>query len=274
MTMPTTDDAAEACYTVTDGIAHVVLNRPAALNAIDDRMNAALAAIWDRFAADDEAGVAILSGAGRSFCAGADLKSFIPRWRGADMMAPRRNAAMGLGGDLTRGRHRLAKPVIAALHGHVIGAGFELALACDIRIAAEDTRLGVFELRYGLHQGDGGLVRLVAVAGIGTALDLTLTGRPVDAVEARQLHLVSQVVPRDQLMAAADTTARMILANGRTAVQSARETILDLIGRPLDDALRLEAINGYSALGDFSEAGPRLDQFMAGVASGAGRSDD
>jgi enoyl-CoA hydratase len=249
-------------YMVEEGIARITMNRPEALNALDDRLNDALAVAWDRFAADDAADVAVLSGEGRAFCTGADLKSFIPRWQGADMMAPRRNAPTGIGGGLTRGRHRLVKPVVAALHGHVIGGGFELALACDIRIAAEDASFGVFELRYGLHQGDGGLVRLSAIAGIGTALDLTLTGRPVDAAEALRLRLVSRVVPRSDLMAVALETAARIRANGRTAVRSAKETVLELIGRPLDDALRLETLYGYSSLGDFGEAGPRLARFL------------
>ncbi|HAE51072.1 MAG TPA: enoyl-CoA hydratase [Tistrella mobilis] len=250
-----------ALYDLRDGIAWITLNRPAALNALDDALNDELGRIWDRFAADDDAQVAVVTGAGKAFCAGADLKTFIPKWEDADLMAPRRNAAMGIAGGITRGRHQLTKPVIAAINGHAIGGGFELALACDIRIASDRAKFGVFEVRHGLHQGDGGLVRLVAVAGIGVALDLTLTGREVDAEEALRLRLVSQVVPADELLQAAERVARVIMANSPTAVRSAKETILDLIGRPLDDALRLETINGYSSLGDFSDARARLGRF-------------
>lgn len=250
-------------YDKRDGIAYVTLDRPDQLNALDDAMNAELWEVWSDFGRDDGVGVAILTGAGRAFCAGADLKTFIPKWEGADMAAPRRNLARGIGGGLTRGQHRIAKPVIAAVNGHAIGGGFELALACDIRIASQDARFGVFEVRYGLHQGDGGLVRLVAVAGIGVALDLTLTGREVTAAEARELRLVSRVVPPGALMPAAEETARMILANGRDAVRSAKETVLELVGRPLDDALRLEALYGYSSLGDFSDAAARLGRFRS-----------
>lgn len=248
-------------YEKRDRIAYVTLDRPGQLNALDDAMNRDLWEVWRDFARDDGVDVAILTGAGRAFCAGADLKTFIPRWEGADMAAPRRNLAHGIGGGLTRGQHRIDKPVIAAVNGHAIGGGFELALACDIRIASEEARFGVFEVRYGLHQGDGGLVRLVAVAGIGVALDLTLTGREVTAAEAKELRLVSRVVPPGALMSAAEDTARMILANGRGAVRSAKETVLELIGRPLDDALRLEALYGYSSLGDFADAGARLEKF-------------
>jgi len=165
----------------------------------------------------------------------------------------RANVAQGLGGGLTRGRHRLRKPVIAAIHGHAVGAGLELALACDIRLAADDASFGVFEIRRGLHPGDGGLVRLVAVAGVGVAMDLALTGRPVAADEALRLRLVSRVVGRDELLTVAGQTATLIAAHPEHAVRSAKETILDLIGRPLDDALRMEALNGYTSFGSAAE---------------------
>jgi enoyl-CoA hydratase/carnithine racemase len=173
----------------------------------------------------------------------------------------RRNVATGIAGGITRGQHWINKPIIAAVNGHAIGGGFELALACDIRIASQAARFGVFEVRYGLHQGDGGIVRLVAIAGLGTALELTLTGREVDAEEALRLRLVSQVVPQEKLMETAERYAAMILRNSQQAIRSAKETMLDVVGRRLDDALRLETINAYSSLGDFSEARQRLAEF-------------
>ncbi|MBA1148817.1 enoyl-CoA hydratase/isomerase family protein [Ectothiorhodospiraceae bacterium WFHF3C12] len=246
-------------YEKHDRIAYITLNRPKALNALDESLGAALAEVWADFAADDTVDVAILHGAGKAFCAGADVKSFIPRWENASFGDLRRNAAFGLAGGITRGRHRLYKPIIAALHGHAVGAGFELALACDIRIAASDTTLGVFEVRIGLHQGDGGLVRLVNIAGMGTALDLSLTGRPVDAQEALRLGLVQRVVEPGDLLSAAEEAARQILANSQPAVRSAKETVMELVGRPLDDALRLEALYGYSSFGEFANVRNRLD---------------
>lgn len=241
-------------FEVRDQVAWIRLNRPAARNAIDPAMDAELAGCWQRFEADDDAAVAVLHAEGPSFCAGADLKASIPKWAEATPGQLRANVARGLGGGLTRGRHRLRKPVIAAVHGHAVGAGFELALACDIRIAADDVTFGVFEIRRGLHPGDGGLVRLVAIAGAGVALDLALTGRPVHADEALRLRLVSRVVPRGELLSAAAETAALIAGHSRPAVQSAKETILELIGRPLDDALRLEALYGYTSFG----SGPEL----------------
>lgn len=155
------------------------------------------------------------------------------------------------------------KPIIAAINCLAVGGGFELALACDLRIASEKARFGVFEVRYGLHQGDGGLVRLVAIAGIAAALELTLTGHEVTAEEAYRLRLVTKVVPHDHLMETAEQYASMILNNSQQAIRSTKETILDLVGRTLDDALRLETINAYSSLGDFREARERLSQFHA-----------
>ena len=246
--------------TLDNLVATIEIQRPPH-NFFDIALIKQIADVLEKLDADDDCRASVLCAEGKAFCAGADLKTFIPKWEDADLMAPRRNAAMGIAGGITRGRHRLTKPVIAAINGHAIGGGFELALACDIRIASDRAKFGVFEVRHGLHQGDGGLVRLVAVAGIGVALDLTLTGREVDAEEALRLRLVSQVVPADELLQAAERVARVIMANSPTAVRSAKETILDLIGRPLDDALRLETINGYSSLGDFSDARARLGRF-------------
>ncbi len=254
---------AKVIYEKRDRIAYVTLNRPDALNSLDDELNGELWEVWSDFARDEAVDVAILTGAGKAFSAGADLKTFIPKWEKANMLELRRNVATGIGGGLTRGQHRITKPIIAAVNGHAIGGGFELALACDIRIASEKARFGVFEVRFGLHQGDGGLVRLVAIAGTATALDLTLTGREVDAAEAFRLGLVHKVVAHENLLEAAEDYARMILKNSQPAIRSAKETILDIIGRPLDDALRLETINGYSSPGDFQETKERLAAFFA-----------
>jgi len=254
---------AKVLYEKRNRVGYVTLNRPDALNALDDGLNSELWAIWDDFAKDESVDVAILTGAGKAFCAGADLKTFIPKWEKGNMLDVRKNVPTGIGGGITRGQHRITKPIIAAINGHAIGGGFELALACDIRIASEKAKFGVFEVRYGLHQGDGGIVRLVAIAGIATALDLTLTGREVTAEEAYRLRLVTKVVPHGNLMETAEQYASTIMRNSQQAIRSAKETILDVLGRTLDDALRLETLNAYSSLGDFSEARERLAQFYS-----------
>jgi enoyl-CoA hydratase len=166
----------------------------------------------------------------------------------------------GFGGGITRGLN-IAKPVIAALNGWVIGGGIELALACDIRVAADDIQFGFFHMRRGMHFGDGGIVRLVNTCGVGIAMELELMGEPISAARALQCHLVNRVVPRAELMATAEDIAAKILRNPRVAVESAKETILAVAGRPLEDQLRLECLNGYSIMGD-PEIVARKDEFL------------
>ena len=226
-------------------IAYVTINRPEAKNAVDPETHELLWRTWEDFRDDDSLDVAILTGAGDAFCAGADLKTFIPPWMDATPRKVRDNVATGFGG-LTRGLHRIYKPTIAAVNGWALAGGLETALACDIRIASERAMFGSFEARRGYHHGDGGIVRLVNACGAGIALEMLLTAEPIDAQRAFQCNLVSRVVPHDRLMEEAERTAQQILRNSQVAVRSAKETILDVIGRPLDDALRIDALNGYS----------------------------
>jgi enoyl-CoA hydratase/carnithine racemase len=233
-------------YEKRDRIAYLTLNRPEAKNAIDPELHQLLWEAWEDFRDDDSVDVAILTGTGDAFCSGADLKTYIPpiieeatpRW-------VRENVATGLGG-LTRGLHRIYKPTIAAVNGWALAGGLETALACDIRIASERAQFGSFEARRGYHHGDGGIVRLVNVCGAGVALEMLLTAEPIDAERALRCNLVSRVVPHEQLIPAAENLAGKILRNSQAAVRSAKETILDVIGRPLDEQLRIEAWNGYS----------------------------
>jgi enoyl-CoA hydratase/carnithine racemase len=234
-------------YEKRDRIAYVTINRPEAKNAIDPEVHELLWQTWEDFRDDDAVDVAILTGTGDAFCAGADLKTYIPPLMGTmDAMWIRRNVATGLGG-LTRGLHRIYKPVIAAVNGWALAGGLETALACDIRIASERAMFGSFEARRGYHHGDGGIARLVNVCGSGIALEMLLTAEPVDAQRALQCNLVSRVVEHDRLMEEAELTARQILRNSQRAVRSAKETILDVIGKPLDEQLRIDAVNGYSS---------------------------
>jgi enoyl-CoA hydratase/carnithine racemase len=232
-------------YEKRDRIAYVTLNRPEAKNAVDPEMHRALWETWEDFRDDDAVDVAILTGAGDAFCAGADLKKYIPPiiegWGPAEVRA---NVGTGLGG-LTRGLHRIYKPVIAAVNGWALAGGLETALACDIRIASDRAMFGSFEARRGYHHGDGGIVRLVNACGAGTALAMLLTAEPIDAETALRTNLVWRVVPHDRLMEEAELVAQQILRNSQNAVRSAKETILDVIGRPLDDQLKIEALNGY-----------------------------
>ena len=243
-------------------VAYIRLNRPEVKNAIDVETHELLRDIWADFAADDDLRVAILTGTGDAFCAGADLKTHVPEWDGVGPMLARSKLPDGFAGGITRGQHRIYKPVVAALNGWVLGGGLELALACDIRIASEKAQFGSFELRRGMHPADGGIVRLVNICGAGIALEMELTGEPIDAQRALQCNMVSRVVPHDDLMAVTEDLVAKILRNDRRAVESAKETILEVIGRPLDDQLKLEALLGYAICGDNPAIRERSEQFF------------
>jgi enoyl-CoA hydratase/carnithine racemase len=251
---------AKVLYEKRDRIAYVTINRPEAKNAIDPETHELLWSTWEDFRDDDSVDVAILTGAGDAFCAGADLKTYIPpivervaQRRGRDYLEP------GFGG-LTRGLHRIYKPTIAAVNGWALAGGLETALACDIRIASERAMFGSFEARRGYHHGDGGIVRLVNTCGTGVALEMLLTAEPIDAERALRCNLVSRVVPHERLMEEAELTARRILRNSQRAVRSAKETILEMVGRPLDDQLRVEGLKAYAAI-DPEETLARLQRF-------------
>jgi len=244
-------------YEKSERLAVVTLNRPEAMNAINVRMHQELWEVWRDFSEDDAVDVAILTGSGDdAFCAGADLKEHVPEWaKHADALFPRKKIADGLGG-ITRGLHRIYKPIIAAVNGWALAGGLETALACDIRIASENARFGSFEVRRGFHHGDGGIPRLVNTCGTGVALEMLLTGEPIDAERALRCNMVSRVVPHDDLMEEAERVAHQVLRNDQWAVRSAKETILNVIGRPIDDQLAYEAFTGYS--GTANPAIPRL----------------
>jgi enoyl-CoA hydratase len=237
-------------------IAYITLNRPAVHNAIDRETDDLLFDAWSDFRSDPEIRLAILTGAGeKTFCAGADLKSHIDPWLDAGPELGRSQLARGFAGGITRGLHRTGKPIIAALNGAVIGGGIELALACDIRVASERASFGFFHMRRGMHFADGGIVRLVNTCGVGIAMELELMGEPIDAQRAKEVHLVNRVVAHDEVMAMAEEIASKILRNPRAAVESAKETILEVVGRPLEDQLRFECLYGYSTMGN-----PEIDE--------------
>src|SRR6476620_8752160 len=243
---PPSADEGVVLYEKRERIAYVTINRPEARNAVSPEVHRAMIAAWADFAEDDSVDVAILTGAGEAFCAGADLKEYIPPIIAEGNIADIREIAeLGLNG-FTRGQHRIYKPIIGAINGWALAGGLETALACDIRIASERAMFGSFEARRGFHHGDGGIVRLVNSGGVGVAMHMLLTAEPIDAVQALEWNLVSKVVAHEQLMEQAETVARQILRNSQAAVRSAKQTILDVIGQPLDSQLRTEAWNAYT----------------------------
>jgi enoyl-CoA hydratase/carnithine racemase len=239
---------AEVIYEKRGRIAYITLNRPHAMNAIDEPMHKLLWQTWQDFDADNALDLAIVTGAGdEAFCAGADLKTHATDWveRSKSALFPRDKMKDGLGG-LTRGLHRIYKPVIAAVNGWALAGGLETAMACDIRIASENAQFGSFEPRRGYHHGDGGIVRVVNACGVGIALEMNLTAEPIDAQRALQVNMVSKVVRQDKLMETAEEYAAKILRNDQWAVRSAKETIFEMIGRRLDDQLAFESFLGYT----------------------------
>ncbi|WAC90745.1 enoyl-CoA hydratase/isomerase family protein [Mycobacterium sp. Aquia_213] len=251
----------EIGYEIRDRIAYVTLNRPHAKNAVTPDMHEELCRVWADFDRNDDADVAILTGFGDAFCAGADLATYVPiNYVDATPSRVRDIVDMGFGG-LTRGLHRILKPTIAAVNGWALAGGLELALACDIRVASERAMFGSFEARRGFHHGDGGITRLVNTCGVGVAMQMVLTAEPIDAGRALQCNMITKVVPHEQLMHEAEILARHILRNSQRAVRSAKETILEIIGKPLDDQLRTEGWNSYTCL-DQEEARELLGRFF------------
>ncbi|MEZ4363344.1 MAG: crotonase/enoyl-CoA hydratase family protein [Kofleriaceae bacterium] len=232
----------------------VTLDRPAVRNAVDRDTAAALAAAFRAFEADDTASVAVLTGAGGTFCAGADLKA-IAEGRGNRVEAD---------GDAPMGPSRmlLSKPVIAAIAGHAVAGGLELALWCDLRVAEEDATLGVFCRRVGVPLIDGGTVRLPRLIGLSRALELILTGRPVAAQEALAIGLVHRVVPKGEARAEAIALARQLAALPQAALRGDRLSAYQQHELPLAEALQLELDHGRRAL---AEGVSNAQRFAAGA---------
>lgn len=248
-------------YKTRGGIAYITLNRPEAKNAVTPEMHQQLCRIWADFRDDDGAEVAILTGVGDAFCAGADLATYVPiNYVDASPSRVREIVELGFGG-ITRGMHRITKPTIAAVNGWALAGGLELALACDLRIASDGAMFGSFEARRGFHHGDGGITRLVNICGVGVAMQMVLTAEPIDAQRALQCNMLTKVVPGEELMEQAELLARQVLRNSQRAVRSAKETILEVIGKPLDDQLRIEGWNSYTCV-DQDEARELLRQFF------------
>jgi enoyl-CoA hydratase len=235
----------------------VFLHRPARRNAVDGATAAALAAAFRAFDADDDTAVAVLHGEGGVFCAGADLTA-VGTERG-NRVAPDGDGPMG------PTRMRLSKPVIAAVSGHAVAGGLELALWCDMRVADETAVFGVFCRRWGVPLIDGGTVRLPRLIGTGRAMDLILTGRPVDAAEALAIGLANRVVPPGEALAAAQELAAQLAAFPQTCMRHDRLSVLDQDGLSEADALDAEFAHGQVSLAADALAG------AARFAGGAGR---
>jgi enoyl-CoA hydratase len=235
----------------------VVLHRPEARNAVDGPTGAALEEAFRSFDADTSARVAVLFGDGGTFCAGADLKA---------IGTERQNRVEPTGaGPMGPSRLVLSKPVIAAVAGHAVAGGLELACWCDLRVVEEDAVFGVFCRRWGVPLIDGGTIRLPRLIGQSRALDLILTGRPVDATEALAMGLANRVVKKGEARAAAEALARELAAFPQTCLRADRQSVLAQWSLEEPQALRRELEGGLEAL--------RVDGVhgAARFAKGAGR---
>ena len=241
-----------------DAVTTIILDRPDRRNAIDRPTGKALAEAFRNFERDNATRVAVLWGANGTFCAGADLK--------AVAAGPKKRKITYGDGPMGPTRMLLTKPVLAAVSGYAVAGGFELALWCDLRIVEEDAVMGVFNRRWGIPLIDGGTVRLPALVGLGRALDLIMTGRPVDAREALDMGLANRVVARGQARHEAEALAAAIAAFPPHSVRSDRRSAFESLGARLPAALRREYQIGAATF--------NTGESIAGAqrfASGAGR---
>lgn|SRR3984957_11159705 len=232
-------------FGVDNGIARVTLNRPEKMNALNPEMIVRLARCWDEIAADPTIRVVILTGAGeRTFCAGADLGRLTPL-----LMRARRaedewdEALLAEPKLLNRALLRLTEfntPVIGALRGTIVAGGMELALACDLRIVADDSQLGLVEVTRGLIPAAGGIARLSRQVASAAAAELLLIGDRISASEAYRIGLVNRVVPSNEVLPTAEQMAQRMSKNSPLAMRKAKEAMLASSGRSLEEAFGVE----------------------------------
>jgi enoyl-CoA hydratase len=232
----------------------VVLSRPQNANAVDRETALELADAFRAFEADDDAHAAVLAAEGPNFCAGADLKKVAAG-------EPNRVAPEG-DGPMGPTRMLLSKPVVAAICGHAVAGGLELALWCDLRVADEDAVLGVFCRRWGVPLIDGGTVRLPRLIGLGRALDLILTGRAVGAREALELGLVNRVVPSGTCRQAAAELALALTRFPQSCLRHDRLSAYEGLELPFADAMSNELEHGLESM--FSDAAAGAQRFTEG----------
>jgi enoyl-CoA hydratase len=223
----------------------VTLDRPEARNAVDRATAEALAEAFRAFDSDERRSVAVLTGAGGTFCAGADLKAMDNR------------VATDGDGPMGPTRMRLSKPVVAAVEGYAVAGGLELALWCDLRVAAADATFGVFCRRWGVPLIDGGTVRLPRLIGASRAMDLVLTGRPVSADEAERIGLVNRVVPPGAALAAAQQLAQELADFPQDCLRNDRRSLLEQHGQEEYEALARELEHGLRSLAHGAAEGAR-----------------
>ena len=244
------DDA--VLYEPQGALGYVTLNRPQALNAMDDALLAGVAAALERAHADTTARVVVLRGAGRVFCAGGDVNDMPRRRSEAEYRATR----LPVERSIARAVRALDKPLIAQVHGAAIGGGCVLAALCDMRVAAAGTRFGLPEVRFGTTASLGGIYMIARIVGLGRAFELLYTGESFDAARAQELGLVNRVVPADTLSADTAALARVIAGNFPAELALTRRALLEGLDLDFPAAADLETEAAMRAhLGGDIEAG-------------------
>ena len=244
----------------------VILSRPAARNAVDPATGAALAHAVMTLDQDPAIRALVLWGAGGTFCAGADLAAVSRGWDPSRLQSPN-GAPDDATGPMGVTRLELSKPVIAAIAGHAVAGGLEIALWCDLRVAEADATFGVFCRRWGVPLIDGGTFRLPRLVGESRALDLILTGRPVPASEALAMGLVNRVVPRGESRSAAEALAHEIAAFPPACLRADRASCREQWSGDRAEALRNEFARGLDVLRS-GEAAAGAARFVAGAGRG------
>jgi len=234
-------------YRSDDGIATITINRPEVRNAVDGPTAQLLQDTLDQADTDEAIDVVILTGADGTFCAGADL-SAISDGRGNTVTELEPDTILGSLGPMGPTRQVMTKPVIAAVEGHAVAGGLELALWCDLRVAAQDATFGVYCRRWGVPLIDGGTVRLPRLVGHSHAMDLILTGRPVGGDEALQMGLANRLTPPGGAVAGATKLARTIAAFPQRCVRSDRRSAIEQWGQTEAEALANEVVLGMTTI--------------------------
>lgn len=222
-------------YEVSDGICTITMNAPERRNAFDDDMLHGLAASFDRAGADPDVGVVVFTGAGDSFCAGGDVKEM-----GSEHDPNVRKAAFTDAiHQVPKAMRRLDKPIIAMMNGAAVGAGFDMALWSDLRIASESAKFSEGYINVGLAAGDGGAYLLPRLIGMGRALELLMTGRVITGREAADLGLVNRAVPRDELEAEAYALAAELASKPRNAMRMMKRLVYQSADASADTAMEV-----------------------------------
>jgi len=233
---------ADISYDKHGGVRLITIQRANKMNSLDFAANDELTEIWRKFDQDNDARVAVITGAGdQAFCAGADLKTYTLAFAQAAAPEFRRKFTNGPGfGGITRNLD-IDKPILAAVNGFAISGGFELALACDLRFCSPNAEFALQDAQWGFHACDGGLIRLPQIVGMGHAMEIILSGERVDAEHAYRIGLVNRIYPQAELLSKTLDYAQMLASRAPLSHRFAKEVVRRSVGMHMNEALQWES---------------------------------